>query len=153
MARKYWFKAQAVVASGFILMCLVASYSARSEVAFVQGADRVQERMAGAEIVAAIRVDTAMDQINLALSKNGNFVSEGVRYNAAVAEVWKGSVPSEHSYVAFNVPLSACYKTLHTATEYLVFTRLDKNGEFQINACSDFVLLSEVPQQYAGSAE
>lgn len=120
---------------------------------FAMGQTSLQERTDSAEIVAAIRVETAMEQINMALSKNGRFVSEGVRYGVTIEDVWKGVVPERDQLQSFSVSLEKCYKTLAAATEYLVFTQLGENGEFLINSCEDFVLLSEVNAPLAASAD
>ncbi|BFM06431.1 hypothetical protein [Halioxenophilus aromaticivorans] len=113
------------------------------------GAVPLQQRIDNAEVVAAITVETAMEQINLALSKNGRFVSEGVRYGAVVDEVWKGRLTVGEDLIKFNVSLNNCYKTLALAEEYLVLARLNNSGELAIDSCDDFVLRSTAPRKFA----
>ncbi len=111
--------------------------------------ESLQQRVEQADVVAAIKIATAMERINLALSKNGRFVSEGVRYGAEVQEVWKGDLAVAESLIQFNVSLQVCYRTLALDTEYLVLATLGENGELQINSCENFVLRASAPHQYA----
>jgi len=107
------------------------------------------DRFASADVVATVKVESAMEQINLALSKQGRFVSEGVRYGVQVEDVWKGDLAITEDLLFFNVPLDACYKTLTPDTEYLLIATRKSNGELEFKSCDNFVLRSDVSQRIA----
>ena len=141
--------ARAIVAA-VALFCVSLAHGESFTLA--QG-ESLNSRIQDAQVVAAIKIATAMERINLALSKNGRFVSEGVRYGAEVEEVWKGDLTVTETLIRFTVSLQDCYKTLVIDTQYLVLAQMADNGELQIDSCDNFVLRASAPRQYAASSQ
>ncbi|WP_317930616.1 hypothetical protein [Halioxenophilus sp. WMMB6] len=110
------------------------------------------ERMSTVDLVMAVRVDVALEQINLALSRDGNYVSEGVRYGVTVDAVWKGSPLTEQGLVYFNVPLNKCYRTMLKNSDYLLLVNTADDGTIRIESCDDIVPREVVSDQFAAIA-
>ncbi len=109
----------------------------------------IEERLSEADLVLSVRIEVALEQINMALSSRGRFFSEGVRYGANISEVWKGDYPDLEALLYFNVPLSACYRTLEKNTDYLLMVRAPKKGEIQVQSCQDIARRDEVAENIA----
>lgn len=109
-----------------------------------QASTELLARLDNAELVIAIRVEVALEQLNAALSTEGHLFSEGVKYGVNVTEVWKGEFPVPESLVYFEVPLSSCFHTLAKDTDYLLTIEQSHESEIHIRSCEDIVRKEEI---------
>lgn len=100
----------------------------------------ISRRIAGAELVARVKITGVHRIIDSALSEPGMIAILGYIYSGVAEKAWKGAPAN---LIAFRLTLDDCADKLKHGERYLIFAEADTQGRLQLSGCEAAVVASD----------